>query len=218
VNRLLILVLLVLLAPVFAGPATVTAQETPTETNVRYILPFTPDGLNPGLTISAEVEGVCGFESVAALGRPDAWDCLGAENQIYDPCFENPFLPPDEPGQVACFDSPFATDVVLLTLTEPLVREKEAPADLGADPTTMLAADAIDPWDLPWALELANGEQCTLLHGTLIVMAGQVVHYGCSDGGMVLGETDRGQPTWTVSYLAEGDFASSLVDVVAAWS
>jgi hypothetical protein len=35
---------------------------------------------------------------------------------------------------------------------------------------------------------------------------------------MVLGETDRGQPTWKVSYLPEGDFASGLVDVVAAWS
>ena len=38
-----------------------------------------------------------------------------------------------------------------------------------------------------WAVELANGDQCTL-HGTLI-MAGQTVHYGCADGGMILGET-----------------------------
>ena len=77
---------------------------------------------------------------------------------------------------------------------------------------------SIEPWDLPWALELANGDQCTLLHGTLTVMAGQTVHYGCADGGMILGETDHSQPVWTVNYLAEGDTASQLVDVVTAWS
>ena len=75
------------------------------------------------------------------------------------------------------FDSPFTTDVVVLTLTDPLVREKDAP---DASPSLAQAAGvAIDPWDLPWALELANGDQCTLLGGTLTVMAGQTAHYGC---------------------------------------
>ena len=187
-----------------------------TRTDIRYLLPFTPDGLNPGLTAVTEEEGVCGFDSSAALDRPDAWDCLGADDQIYDPCFENPFLPPDEPGQVACFDSPFSTDVVVLTLTEPLAREKEAPdAGMGL---AQAAGVSIDPWDLPWAVELANGEQCTLLHGTLSVQAGQTVHYGCADGGMILGEVDHRRPVWTVNYLAEGEVASSLVAVVTAWS
>ena len=36
--------------------------------------------------------------------------------------------------------------------------------------------------------------------------------------GAVLGEVDHGQPVWTVNYLADGDTASSLVDVTAAWS
>jgi hypothetical protein len=35
---------------------------------------------------------------------------------------------------------------------------------------------------------------------------------------MVLGETDHSQPVWTVSYLTEGEVASNLVEVVAAWS
>jgi len=222
----------VLLAFALAGPAIVAAQDTPPadgvdasaagSTAVRYLLPFGPDGLSGGLTVVASEEGMCGFSSIVALDRPDAWDCIGDSNEIYDPCFENPFLPPGEPGEMACFDSPFTTDVTLLTLTDPLVREKEAADDPGTDPSTAMAqddsADATNAWDLPWALELANGDRCTLLHGTLTVMAGQVVHYGCVDGGMVLGETDRGQPVWTVSYLAEGDFASNLVDVTAAWS
>ena len=205
-----------------SGPLVTSAQDaTPTagstaRTDVRYLLPFTPDGLNPGLTASTEEKGVCGFPSVAALDRADAWDCTGAEGQIYDPCFENPFILPDEPGQVACLESPFTTDVVVLTLTEPLVREKEAP-DAGMS-MAQAAGVSIDPWDLPWALELANGDQCTLLHGTLTVMAGQTVHYGCADGGAILGETDRRQPVWMVSYLAEGEVASHLVEVVTAWS
>jgi hypothetical protein len=185
-------------------------------TDIRYVLPFTPDGLNPGLTATATAEGVCGFTSSAALDRPDAWDCLSADDQIYDPCFENPFLPPDEPGQVACFASPFSTEVVVLTLTAPLEREKEAP-----DVDTSMAQAAgvsIDPWDLPWALELANGDRCTLLGGTLIVQAGQTVHYGCADGGTILGEVQHQDAVWTVNYLAEGEVASQLVEVVAAWS
>jgi hypothetical protein len=204
---------------VAAQDATPTAADEAGEgdrTDVRYVLPFTPDGLNPGLTASTEEEGVCGFPSTAALDRADAWDCLGAEGQIYDPCFENPFLAPDEPGQVACFDSPFTTNVVVLTLTEPLVRQKEAP-DAGMS-MAQAAGVSIDPWDLPWALELANGDQCTLLGGTLTVQAGQTVHYGCTDGGMVLGEVDHRQSVWTVNYLAEGDVASTLVEVVTAWS
>jgi hypothetical protein len=213
---LLVLLALSLLSPAVAAQEATPAAGSVTRTDVRYVLPFTADGLNPGLTATTTEEGVCAFDSSAALDRPDAWDCTGAEGQIYDPCFENPFILPDEPGQVACFDSPFSTDVVVLTLTEPLVREKEAP-DTGTS-MAQAAGVAIDPWDLPWAVELANGDQCTLLGGTLTVQAGQTVHYGCTNGGSILGEVNHVRPLWTVSYLAEGDVASRLVDVVAAWS
>jgi len=230
--RRLLVALCALLALALAGPLMVSAQDATPEagtgatdverTDTRYLLPFGPDGLNAGLTASATVEGVCGFTSTAVLDRADAWDCMSADNQIFDPCFEPLMMDPDELGQLACVEDPFSTEVTLLTLTEPLVREKEA-ADAGADPSTGMdmvqeADDVIAPWDLPWALELANGDRCTLLHGTLTVMAGQIVYYGCVNGGMVLGETDHTQPVWTVSYLAEGEFASRLVDVAVAWS
>jgi hypothetical protein len=206
----------------FGQAAPATAQDatpstgSPARTDIRYVLPFGPDGLNPGLTATATEEGVCRFPSSAALDRPDAWDCIGAEDQIYDPCFENAFIALDEPGEVACLASPFSTEVVVLTLTDPLVREKDV---LDAGPSMAQAAGvSIDPWDLPWALELANGDRCSLLHGTLTVMAGQTVYYGCVEGGMVLGETDRSQPVWTVSYLPQGDIASTIVEVTVAWS
>lgn len=187
-------------------------------TDVRYVLPFTPDGLSPNFTVAETVEGRCGEASLIAHDRPDAWDCLTTDNSILDPCIENPFVSPEEPGQLACLASPFDTDVVMVTLTEPLVRDKgDGGAPGGADMPESAEA-AIDADDLPWGLELANGDRCALLRGTLFVMAGQVVHYGCADGGLVLGETIRNQPLWTVNYLAEGSANSSRVPVVAAWN
>jgi hypothetical protein len=106
---------------------------------------------------------------------------------------------------------------VVLTLTEPLVRQKEVP-ETAVEATQEAAGVALDPWDLPWALELANGDQCTLLGGTLSVLAGQTAHYGCAQGGVVFGEVTHTRPVWTVNYLAQGEAASQLVDVVAAWS
>lgn len=183
-------------------------------TNIRYVSPYTPDGLHPSLNVTATEEGTCGVPSADVVGRPDAWDCISESDLVYDPCFENPFPQEGALPQVACFASPFSTDVVVLNLTEPLTRTKEAPdAPAGSGPNDELA-----PWDLPWALELGNGEQCTLFGGTLTVVAGQVAHYGCTGGGLVLGETDRRQPVWVVSYLADGEYATTLVAVTTAWS
>ena len=67
-------------------------------------------------------------------------------------------------------------------------------------------------------MDLANGDQCTLLGGTLTVLAGQTAHYGCADGGTILGEVQHQEVLWTVNYLVEGEVASQLVDVVTAWS
>ena len=216
---------LTLVAPtlVVAQDATPTVEPAPVEaapslarTDQRYFLPFTRDGLNPGLSVTGNERGVCGFTSSAALARPDAWDCIGDTNQIHDPCFENPFAERDDPGELACITSPFTTEVVLFTLSDPLVREKEA-ADVAGNGSNT-AMDLTDPWVLPWALELSNGERCTLLPGTVDVIAGLPVHYGCSNGGLILGEPERGRPVWTVSYLADKDVATTLVDVAVAWS
>lgn len=215
---------LALVAPTLAAAqdATPTAEPAGAEaavgfakTDQRYFLPFTRDGLNPGLSVTGNERGVCGFASTAALARPDAWDCIGENNEIYDPCFENPFALREDPGELVCITSPFTTEVLLFTLTDPLVRDKEAAAVGGNGPN--MAMDLTDPWVLPWALELSNGERCTLLPGTVDVFAGLAVHYGCSGGG-ILGGPDRRQPVWTVSYLADGDVATSLVDVAVAWS
>ena len=220
--------LVVITALITFGPLAAAAQEaTPTagepearvtsdRTDMRYVVPFTPDGLNPGLTVASSTEGACTFGSSVAYSRPDAWGCT-TEGGVLDPCFENAYLPGEDATEVACLDTPWSTEVVMLTLTTPLLREKEGPAGAitGAADT---ADEVIQPWDLPWALELANGDRCALLRGTLVVVAGQVAHYGCEQGDMILGETDHTQPVWTVSYVAAGEVASNLVDVVTVWT
>lgn len=221
-RRLLALIVVI----IALGPLAAAAQEaTPStgeaatleRTDTRYVLPFTADGLNPSLNVTSTLEGICDFESSIAGARPDAWGCT-TEGGVLDPCFENPYLAPDELGQLACFDTPFSTDVVLLTLTAPLSRDKEG-AGTGANdvqPTT--AESTLGPWDLPWAIDLANGDRCALMRGTLFFMAGQTIYYGCERQGTVLGQPDRSQPVWVVSYAAEGALTSDLVDVVVAWT
>ena len=81
----------------------------------------------------------------------------------------------------------------MLTLSDPLVRQKEAPMPSRA--MAQAAGVAIEPWDLPWAVELANGDHCTLLGGTLTVLAGQTAHYGCAEGGTILGEVTHQAPS-----------------------
>ena len=214
--RGLLVSLSVLVALVGFGPLAALGQEaTPgpevsasARTDTRFFLPLGPDGLNATLTAAENVRGTCTADSLATPDRPDAFDCIGEDNRIYDPCFENPFASIDEPGELACVTDPFSAEVVLLAVDEPLPRAKEAPAGQGD----------IAPWALPWALELANGDRCTLLHGTLYVLAGETVYYGCEQNGAILGEVDHGQPVWTVNYLADGDVSSGLVDVTVAWS
>ena len=186
------------------------AAEDVARTIPAYVFPYDSDGLNAELTVTENVSGVCGSESLMATGRPDAWDCLGENNQVYDPCFENPFAPEasaDAPGEVACMTSPFAREVVLLTLNAPLDRDKEAAPGTDAE-----------SWNLPWGLELAGGEQCLLLANIEVVLAGEAVHYECMDGGTILGVVDRSQPLWTVIYLADDEMVTTLADVAIAWS
>jgi hypothetical protein len=212
---LIALTLLVALAGIGGQGIGVAAQEgTPTavdaamgaleRTDVRYLLPYTPDGLNPALTVSGEESGTCDSPSVAAADRPDAWRCFSTG--ALDPCFENPFGAVEPPIELACMSDPWSTEVVLFTTTAPLPREKEM-----VDP----AADATPP---PWALELANGEQCGILTGATAIYAGMRINYGCVGQGYVIGEPSRQGPVWVVSYLPDGGLATELVAVTVAWT
>ena len=206
-----VLAMLVAYVPVVALAQDATPEPeavTLARTDTRYFLPFGPDGLNAGLTVTANATGTCTAESLAAPHRPDAWDCVTDDNQLHDPCFVSPFAAEDEPGELVCAAAPFTNEVILLAVTDPLPRDKEGPP----------GEDIFGPWDLPWALELANGDRCALQHNLDMVMAGETIYYGCENDGLILGIVDRSQPIWTVNYLAADATASTLVDVTVAWS
>jgi hypothetical protein len=212
----LLLVIVALPRAVVAQDATPAAESatsvtTPARTDARIFLPFTADGLNSALTVASQETGVCAAGSLATASRDDAWECTSTADRIYDPCFENPFATDAQQAQLACIASPFDGEVVLLTLDEPLQRQKASPvlapgeANLGA-------------WELPWALELANGEQCLVLPDVELVLAGESVYYDCAGGGSILGDLNRGRPLWTVSYWANGAVGTTLTDVAVAWN
>jgi hypothetical protein len=190
--------------------ATEATRVEPARTDARIFVPFTSDGLNPAFT-GTDATGDCAAGSLLSSGRNDAWECTSSDNRILDPCFENPWAPEDQPGALACIASPFDTDVVLLTPDGPLERAK-------ASPQLAPGEANLGPWDLPWALELANGEQCVLLSEVAGVVAGESVYYGCQNGGSILGDLNRSRPVWTVSYLADGAVGSTLTSVAVAWN
>lgn len=221
--------------PASAQDATPVAETvTAARTNLRYFLPYSPDGLAADLNVVAETSGVCLVPSLADVGRPDAWVCTDLDtNEIFDPCFENPFAPSDELGELVCAASPFSPDVRRFSLTQPLQRLKDLSAEdgSGAEPALNAPqpsmpppapderADAvIDPLEIPWALELANGSRCGLVTGATAVLAGQRINYECDDSGLVIGEVDRSGAMWRVAYLADGASATNQVDVLTAWT
>lgn len=207
----LALEMLVPLVAVAAGQAAATpaAAPDPVRTDVRLFVPAGPGGLNVGLAVTAREEGSCFAGSSAAATRGDAWRC-GVGNGIVDPCFADPFMAPGDGGVLYCAESPFAGDVIELTLTEPLSAEG------GNEPVPLQGGDQAGI--LPWALELANGEQCTLLTGATAPIAGLRLNYGCESGASVLGDIDHSQPLWVVNYLADEGYATNLVGVAAAWT
>jgi len=211
-----------LIALLVAMPLAVRAQDStpaateattaePMRTDARIFVPFTSEGLNSAFTATANETGDCTAGSLLTSNRDDAWECTSAENRIYDPCFENPWAPEDDPGALACITSPFDTEVVLVTPDAPLTRQKASP-DLAPGEANLGA------WELPWALELANGEQCVLQSEVAGVIAGESVYYSCQNGGSILGDLNRLRPLWTVSYLADGAVGTTLTSVAVAWN
>ncbi len=157
------------------------AQSSPTQ--VRLFVPSAGSDEVVGLTVSAERPGACFARSLASPERPDAYRC-SSDDRVLDPCFRDPVGGDD---RLVCASGPHATEVMVLTLGEPL--------------PPGLAAHAYD-LDLrvgrPWVLELEDGRQCGALTGATTLVAGMRVDYGCDDGAWLVGPIDRSQPTWRI--------------------
>jgi hypothetical protein len=70
--------------------------------------------------------------------------------------------------------------------------------------------------DLPWALELANEEQCVLIGGATTTLAGMRLNYDCTNGE-VYGENQGSDEAWRVFYQASGASDIREVDVRVLW-
>lgn len=199
VTKTIATMLAVAAAAVLAVGASAPAPPAIGATQVTLYVPFTPNGLSIGLAVTRRVSGSCFAGSAASSGRSDAWRC-SAGNAILDPCYQGV-----ESGKtvLACPDTPWSANVVLLTLTKDLP-QKDANKDTA-------------PKGLPWALELANGRRCELLTGATFGVAGMRANYGCDDNAYVVGDPDRSLPVWRVFFLGPRGFAVTQIGVRVAW-
>lgn len=177
-----------------ADPAPVT------RTQIKLLTPFGPAGLRIGMAVTEKVDGNCFAASAASPSRPDAWRCSSG-NGILDPCYQRIM---GNEKELACpVGGPWPANVVLLTVTQPLPSEPRK---------EMRREDT-----LPWALELANGQRCSLFTGATAPVAGMRINYGCPGGFQVVGDIDRSQPVWRVFLQGEKSIALEQVDVAVAW-
>jgi hypothetical protein len=169
-------------------------------TQIKLLTPFGAKGLSDGIQVTDRVSGKCFASSAASPTRPDAWRC-SAGNSILDPCYQR--IMGDE-KQLACpVEGPWSQKVILLTLTDAVPSE---PHKETSRETT-----------LPWAMELGNGQRCSLFTGATAPVAGMRINYGCSGGFQVVGDIDRSRPLWHVFFQTENASALEQVDIAVAW-
>ncbi|MBA2577041.1 MAG: hypothetical protein H0V05_10450, partial [Euzebyaceae bacterium] len=181
-----------------AGQAgTPTTVPTTFRTARKLLQPWQGGAIRGDIAVESEEVGSCFGGSVTLNGREDAWRCSTENSQILDPCFSE-FSSAAE--AVACQPTPWSS-VVLLYLTESLPSEF---SNQGGDT------------DLPWALELANEEQCVLIGGATTTLAGMRLNYDCTNGE-VYGENQGSDEAWRVFYQASGASDIREVDVRVLW-
>ncbi len=169
-----------------------TKPQMPAQTQTHLFSPVAMSGETTGVRLQSAGTGECWIGSLADA-RPDAWRCM-VRNEILDPCFSG------ERGtgsDVICTQDPWSS-VKALTLTKPLPRDMAN--DRIPDPTTRR----------PWAIELADGKQCTGLTGATSVVAGLRINYGCEGGGVLVGEPHRNTAVWTIFFGSS--FSARTVD------
>lgn len=179
-------------------PVKTTEQPTAvsSETLLAIVAPVQMGRMSPELRITQRLNGSCFAGSLAASGRSDAWRCT-VKNTIYDPCFGNG-------DKLVCLSSPWSKEAVQLTVTKPL------PADN--------SNESVKPaHGIPWGLELANGEHCTLLTGATSGFAGMRANYACGKDGLAYGDIDKSRSLWKVFYQADDDVTIKQVPIVSAW-
>jgi len=154
------------LGTLFFDPASTaeSVEAATTAAQPTQVITFKPT------TIPAETQTGSCFASAIGLGREDAYRCM-VDNQIYDPCFAV-----DDAPTVVCGANPATGETgFVLQLTEPL----PAP-DLGQV-------------SMPWLVELADGQVCGLMTGTVLGVDDRIAPYGCPDRSYLFEDFQQGE-------------------------
>ena len=192
-------------------PPPTTTQTTPGApvTHVEMFNPWTPAGtLSSSFRVEKRLSGYnCPLRSSFDSENPYAWRCFlspgftgggGGGGAFYDPCFAPPGR--SDVTEVACGSSPWSGFVVI-TLSRPL---------------------AFSSWGIPpghddyvWAMELGNGQQCSLIEGTGAEIDRTVFNYRCSAGYAAY--PDTGVEPWVAEYAAGDSGPVTSLVVTTAW-
>ncbi len=183
-----------------AAPAAEQAEAAPAGTSSSMIAgPTEVINFAPTAVPAETREGSC-FANAIGLGRTDAYRCT-VGNEIFDPCFVV-----DDAPTVVCGANPTSGDIGFsLALTEPL--------------------PAPDPGNLamPWLLELADGQVCGLMTGTIPGVGERTAPYGCPDQSYLFEDIQQGE-IWmaekaVIGVKEDGYFAeqSDMVAIARVW-
>jgi hypothetical protein len=168
-------------------------------TKVRLLTPFLKGSVGIGFAISGQGQGTCFGPSVASSGRVDAWRCT-VGNAIHDPCYQNVM---GDSKTLVCADAPWQASGMLLTLASPLPEVNRKPVSVKDTQ--------------PWAIELSNGQRCTLFTGATAPIAGMRITYGCSGGYVAVGDINRTGPVWKIFAQGEKSISLDEIEISTAW-
>jgi hypothetical protein len=189
------------LAPASRPAAATVPAATAARTHVEIFDPWTAAGtLSPGISVVRQVSGAgCTMSSAFDQGNRYAWRCAGTGGGFHDPCF----APPGQSGvtRLACMSTPWS-GATIIRIPRPLARSSRGAA----------APSAAHPW----AMALANGQQCGLIEGTAPLVDGSVLNFGCTGGGATFPRTAA--ELWTAGYAATGSSSLARLAVPTAWA
>jgi len=163
------------------------------ETRPTEVIHYKPPSDLP----AASKRGECWTSSIAAFPRIDAWRCQTG-NLIYDPCFST-----SQKDRVLCDVNPATgKQGFQLILTKPLPAAGSAQAERRDSAL--------------WLMELEDGVWCSPFTGTNPEFNGQIAHWGCRGGSMLLGDLQTNTPNWTAKRIVVAQTKSGPVIQSAA--
>ena len=149
------------------------------DTELSLYRPFAETTKHLPITIESNQHGHC-REQAQRIIREDAWHCESDTGKTYDPCFSKRF---GSNTTVICPESPWSEKGIQMTLDQPLDERDQLSLDMSST--------------LPWAVELKSGERCLSVN-PIQRIDNLPVHYQCTGGVVLMGNTHRCANVWTI--------------------